>query len=69
MLTCWLVVRMLLVSQYSVRPEGTLSANQPIMSGRNLRIAFACSCPSASVLGGEMMACVSPPPSHRPRLS
>jgi len=36
---CWAVDSRLLVNQYSVRPAGTFSENQPIMSGRNFRMA------------------------------
>merc|ERR1719152_801766 len=45
------VVTRLLVIQYRPRPEGTLRENQPIMSGRNLRIACVCCCAGSSLFG------------------
>mmetsp|Transcript_7777 Transcript_7777/g.20327 ORF Transcript_7777/g.20327 Transcript_7777/m.20327 type:complete len:202 (-) Transcript_7777:694-1299(-) len=48
------VVRTLFVIQYSPRPDGTLSENQPIMSGRNLRMACDCACAGSSLLGVRM---------------
>mmetsp|Transcript_37802 Transcript_37802/g.84305 ORF Transcript_37802/g.84305 Transcript_37802/m.84305 type:complete len:219 (+) Transcript_37802:198-854(+) len=47
--SCCAVLRMLLTNQYRVRPAGTLRENQPIMTGRNLRMACDWACAGSSL--------------------
>ena len=53
--TVWVVVITLFTIQYRVRPAGTFKLNQPIMKGRNFRMAFAWAWLGSALCCGDMI--------------